>query len=187
MNAKPNFLIRALLPAFSLCLLSSLSVSAAPTAAFPQPEPSDQEQYLLELINAARANPPAEGQMLAGITDPEIVRYYNYYKVSTSTLASQFDSYAAQPPLAFNADLMASSQQQSSYQASSGVQTHNSADGTTVEKRISATGDQWSGLGESVYAYSEDAVCGHVGVMGMDPGYLQQFDGAVKELLATPV
>ena len=74
--------------------------------------------------------------MLAGITDPEILRYYQYYKVNTAQLVSQFDSYAAKPPLAFNADLMASSRQQSLYQASSGVQSHDSADGTTFDKRI---------------------------------------------------
>ena len=128
-------------------LAGSPDVSAAPTAAYPQPQPSSQEQYLLELINAARANPAAEGQMLANVTDPEILRYYQYYKVSTSQLVSQFNGYAAKPPLAFNADLMASSRQQSLYQASSGVQTHDSANGTTFDKRITAAGYQWSGGG----------------------------------------
>ncbi len=28
---------------------------------------------------------------------------------------------------------------------------------------------------------------GHVGVMGMDPNYLQQVDSALNQLLATPV
>ena len=165
MNACPQILTRGILPVLSACLLGSLNVSAAPTAAFPQPQPSDQEQYLLELINAARANPPAEGQMLANITDSEILRYYNYYQVSTSTLVSQFDTYAAKPPLAFNADLMASALQQSTYQASAGVQTHDSADGTTFDKRITSFGYQWSGIGENVYAYAEDPFFGHVGLM----------------------
>ena len=157
MQPITNFLTRHLLPVLALSTLGGLNVLAAPTAAFPQPQPSNQEQYLLELINAARANPAAEGQMLANITDPEILRYYQHYSVSTGALVSQFDSYASRPPLALNADLMASSRAQSQYQASAGVQSHSSADGTTFDKRITSFGyTDWSALGENVYAYAEN-------------------------------
>ena len=164
-SARTRLFPKTLVAALSLCAAFGVSAAAAPTTAFPQPEPSSQEQYLLELINAARLNPSAEGQMLAGVTDPEILRYYTYYKVSTGQVVSDFNTYAAKPPLAFNADLMASSRQQSLYQASAGVQSHNSADGTTFDKRISATGYQWSGLGENIYAYAETPFFGHVGLM----------------------
>ena len=165
MKVSSKFLNIALLPAVAATLFGSVTVSASPTAAYTQPQPSNQEQYLLELINAARANPAAEGQMLAGITDPEILRYYQHYNVSASQLISQFDSYAAKPPLAFNPDLEASSLEQSSYQASSGVQTHNSANGQTFDARITAAGYHWSGVGENVYAYAEDPFFAHVGLM----------------------
>ena len=46
--------------------------------------------------------------MLAGIQDPEILRYYSHYGVNAAQLRSDFASYAAKPPLAFNAKLMAS-------------------------------------------------------------------------------
>ena len=120
---------------------------------------------MLELINVARANPSSEGQMLNGVTDSEILRYYSYYHVDLGALVSEFNGYAAKPPLAFNASLMASAKAQSSYQASAGVQTHDSADGTTFDKRITAAGYNWSGLGENVYAYAEDVFFGHVGLM----------------------
>ena len=149
----------------AISVLGSFNVLAAPTAAFPQPQPSSQEQYLLELINVARANPAAEGQMLANITDPEILRYYQHYAVNTGDLVSQFAGYAVRPPLAFNADLMASSFAQSQYQASAGVQTHVSADGTTFDKRITNAGYDWSAVGENVYAYAENPFFGHVGLM----------------------
>ena len=165
MNVRSRFFAKCLLPILTLSAAFGLRATAAPTAAFPQPDPSSQEQYLLELINFARLNPAAEGQMLAGVTDPEILRYYSYYNVSTSQVVSDFNGYPAKPPLAFNADLMTSSRQQSLYQAAAGVQTHNSADGTTFDKRISATGYQWSGLGENIYAYSETPFFGHVGLM----------------------
>ena len=60
---------------------------------------------------------------------------------------------------------MASSRAQSLYQASSGVQTHSSADGTTFDKRISSFGYDWSAVGENVYAYAENPFFGHVGLM----------------------
>ena len=112
----------ALLP---LCVLASLSASAAPTTFYPQPEPTAQEQHLLELINRARSNPAAEGQMLASVTDPEILRYYSHYGVDTNKLRSDFAGYEAQPPLAFNANLMTSSRAQSLDQAAHGFQGHN--------------------------------------------------------------
>ncbi len=165
MHPTANFLTRRILPVLALSMLGSFNVRAVPTAAYPQPQPSNQEQYLLELINVARANPAAEGQMLANITDPEILRYYQHYSVNTGAMASQFAGYSARPPLAFNANLMASSLAQSQYQASSGVQTHTSADGTTFDKRISAAGYDWSAVGENVYAYAENPFFGHVGLM----------------------
>ena len=154
---------------FVTCLASLLglagNLSAASTAAFPQPQPSNREQYLLELINTARANPAGEGQMLANITDAEIVRYYNYYKVDLGQLVRDFSGDAAKPPLAFNSNLMASARAQSTYQATAGVQTHNSADGTTFDKRITASGYKWRGLGENAYAYAENPFFGHVGLI----------------------
>ncbi len=150
---------------FSWCVAFGAHATAAPTTAYPQPQPSSQEQYLLELINAARANPAAEGQMLANATDPEILRYYQYYHVSTSQLVSDFNGYAAKPPLAFNSQLNASSRGQSLYMAAAGVQSHNSADGTTFDQRITAQGYQWSGIGENIYAYAENPFFGHVGLL----------------------
>ena len=164
MKVSATSFVRLLTGLISLAAATG-SLSAAPTASFPQPQPSDREQYLLELINAARANPAGEGQMLAGITDSEILRYYSYYKVDLGQVTAAFNGYAAKPPLAFNAALMASAAEQSAYQASAGVQTHNSADGTTFDKRITAAGYQWSGLGENVYAYAEDPFFGHVGLI----------------------
>ncbi len=161
--ARPS--CKSLLAILSVSVAFGANATAAPTTAYPQPQPSSQEQYLLELINAARANPAAEGQMLANVTDPEILRYYQYYNVSTSQLVSDFNGYAAKPPLAFNSELNASSREQSLYMASAGVQSHNSADGTTFDQRITAQGYQWSGVGENIYAYSETPFFGHVGLM----------------------
>lgn len=127
-------------------------------------DPSGDEQYLLELINRARANPAAEGQMLAGITDPEVLRYYSHYAVDANQLKSDFASYPARPPLAFNSRLMASSRVQSLDQAANGFQGHNGTDGSTFDGRMTAMGYQWHAAGENVYAYAESAFFGHVGL-----------------------
>ena len=157
MNALTRSLL--LLPAFAL---STLSASAA--SFYAQPTPSNEEQYILELINAARANPAGEGQQLANITDSEISRYYTYYGVVRSTLVSDFDTYAVKPPLAFNSDLNASALSHSQDQAVNGFQGHNSSDGTSFSQRISDYGYQWGALGENVYTYVENPYFGHVGL-----------------------
>ena len=153
---------RNLFPLLALCALAGTTAQASPTTAYTQPNPSNDEQYMLELINAARANPAAEGQRLANISDPDILRYYNYYNVNTATLVSQFAGYAAKQPLAFNAELMASSRQQSLDQATNGFQGHNGTDGSTFDGRITAQGYDWSMVGENVYAYATGAYFSHV-------------------------
>ena len=158
-----NALTRSFLFALPMLALSAAgSVSAA--SFYPQPNPSNEEQYLLELINIARANPAAQGQMLAGVTDSEISRYYSYYGVDRNQLITDFAGYAPKPPLALNADLMASARAQSIDQATNGFQGHDSSDGTTFDVRISSFGYKWGALGENVFAYVENPFFGHVGL-----------------------
>lgn len=151
---------------FAAGLLLSVAVcaQAAPTALYPQPQPSNAEQFMLERINLARANPAAEGQMLAGAQDSEILRYYSHYGVDTGKLVSDFARIAARPPLAFNAKLMASSRQHSLDQAQAGFQGHDGSDGSHFDQRITGQGYAWGALGENVFAYSENAFFGHVGL-----------------------
>ncbi len=166
MKSQKSQTAAKLFQALPLCLLGlAASASASPSQFYPQPAPSNSEQFLLEQINIARANPAAQGQMLAGITDPEILRYYSHYAVDTGKLRSDFAGYAAKPPLAFNAKLMASAREQSLDQAQHGFQGHDSTDGTHFDQRISDQGYAWGGLGENVFAYVENPFFGHVGLM----------------------
>lgn len=166
MNSQKSQSASKLLQALPFCVLGLVSAaSAAPTQFYPQPEPTNSEQYLLELINVARANPPAEGQMLAGVTDPEILRYYSHYGVDKNKLRSDFNGYAARPPLAFNSKLMASARQHSLDQAAHGFQAHDGSDGSHFDQRINNQGYDWGALGENVFAYVENPFFGHVGLM----------------------
>ena len=154
--------LRQWLSAATLFTLPTVSALAAPTVAFQQPNPSNDEQYMLELINAARANPPAEGTRLADATEPDILQNYTYFAVSPTLLVTQFDSIKAEPPLAFNSMLMASAKEQSDDQSTNGFQGHDSSNGTTFDARITAEGYSWSFVGENVYSYSKSAYYGHV-------------------------
>ena len=147
-----------------LCVLAGAAAQAAPNAAYPQVDASSQEQFILELINNARANPAGEGARLASINDPEIHRYYAHYGVDTNRLRSDFSGYAVQPPLAFNPRLMASSRQQSLDQASHGFQGHDGTDGSHFDTRIRNQGYDYAALGENVFAYVETPFFGHVGL-----------------------
>ena len=147
-----------------LPLLAICSANAVAGAFYPQPAPSNQEQYILELINAARANPPAEGQMLASITEPEVIHYYNVYDVDLSQVTSDFATYAVKPPVCLSSDLNAAAREHSLDQAVHGFQGHNSSDGTTFTARISSFGYQWSAVGENVFGDVEDPFIGHVGL-----------------------
>ena len=81
----------------ALLAVPGLSALAAPTPTsfHPQPNPSNDEQYMLELINAARANPPAEGTRLATVTEADILQNYTYFSVNTALLPIQFATYKA--------------------------------------------------------------------------------------------
>ncbi len=154
--------LRQLASALALFALPTAGALAAPTVAYTQPDPSNDEQYMLELINAARANPTAEGLRLADATEADILQNYKYFSVNTALMASQFTTYKAQQPLAFNPMLMASAKEQSNDQSTNGFQGHNSTNGTTFDARITAEGYQWGFVGENVYAYSNSAYYGHV-------------------------
>jgi uncharacterized protein YkwD len=158
MNALTRFLAIPLL---------ALSITGASAATFyPQPNPSNEEQYILELINAARANPAAEGQMLAGASEADIVAMYESFYVVRSQFITDFDTYAAKPPLAMNSDLSSAAKYQSVDQATNGYEGHVSFNGETIAQRINNSGYQWSLAGENVYAYVQDPLFGHVGLNG---------------------
>ncbi len=160
---KPSSLhLRQLLSALALLASPGVSAVAAPTVSYSQPDPSNDEQYMLELINAARANPAAEGVRLATVSEADILQDYTYFRINTALLETQFATYKAEPPLAFNPMLMASSKEQSNDQATNGFQGHNSSNGTTFDARITNEGYKWAMVGENVYSYSQSTYFGHV-------------------------
>jgi hypothetical protein len=126
--------------------------------------PADEEQLYLEYINQARANPPAEGLLLATTTDPNVLAEYAGFGVDTNLLQTQFDTIAAAPPVAMNAELMAAARWHSGDMYTNQYQGHYQTNGTTVlapGDRITAEGYDWYTYGENVYANSEYVFYGH--------------------------
>src|ERR1035437_4074402 len=106
---------------------AGLAVLASPChglTLYPFGNPTAEEQQYIELINRARANPPAEGVRLAAATDPNILTAYVYFGVSLTMLQSEFNAIAALPPLAPNASLTTAARGHSAWMLANAIQDH---------------------------------------------------------------
>jgi len=137
----------------------------APTAQlYSIGDPTNEEQYYLELINRARANPTAEGNRLALTTDPNVLSAYNAFGVNLVLMQSQFVLILPAPPLSMNSTLMNAARAHSQNMLQNNYQGHSGPDGslTTRLAGYTAGANGWS-AGENVYAYSKSVWYGHAG------------------------
>ncbi len=95
---------------------------------YDQGDPSADEQYMLELINRARAHPADEAVTLAKSTDQWVRDEYSYFQVDLGQVKRDFKTYAAKPPLAFNANLITLAREHSNYMIDTNSQTHYETD-----------------------------------------------------------
>jgi hypothetical protein len=126
-------------------------------------QPTDEEQLYLEYLNRMRANPTAEGRILANTTNPGVLASYSYFNVDLTLMQSEFSTNPPVPPLAMNADLMAAARLHSGDMFTNIYQGHTGSDGTNPGQRITAQGYNWSEYGENVYAYASSVFYGHAG------------------------
>jgi uncharacterized protein YkwD len=128
-------------------LLSTVSSSQAP---------SNEAQYMLQVINLVRTNPQAAVQYIQSNITPDITLTLNHYGVDLNATLNALASSKAQPPVAWNAQLAQSAQSHSQDMATNGFQSHNGSDGSTPPQRMQAAGytDPTSD-GENVYAYAQ--------------------------------
>jgi hypothetical protein len=127
-------------------------------------DPTNDEQYYLELINRARATPPAEGVRLATTTDQNVLGAYNSFGVNLVLMQAQFAAILAAPPLSMNATLLGAARAHSQNMLQNNYQGHSGPDGslTTRLQAYTSGANGWS-LGENVYAYSKSVWYGHAG------------------------
>ncbi|HYF02475.1 MAG TPA: CAP domain-containing protein, partial [Patescibacteria group bacterium] len=155
---------------------------AKPLAASPQQtayshgDPTAEEQYILELVNRARANPKAEGERLANTTDPDVLGAYTFFKIDKELIKSQFEKYPSRPPLAFHPMLIASSRKHSEWMKANNIQSHTGANGSSPFDRMNTEGYKgWTSAGENISAYSRSLWYGHAG-LNVDWGEQNQKD-----------
>ncbi len=161
----------------ALCLATLLGSLAAPLALWGAPtqpyvhgDPTGAEQYVLELINRARANPTAEGVFVTTQTDLKITQAYQYFQthlppfLDLNAVRVAFTNYTAQPPLAFNSSLISAARFAANDQATHNYQGHVSSDGSTIVTRATSAGyTNYSGLAENTYTTVTSPLFGHVG------------------------
>ena len=172
-------MLREVFPAF-LCFAAIAQAAPIESTPYSHGNPTAEEQYMLELINRARADPEAEGEFLATTKTPSIRFATDFFDVNLKRLKSDFASYAPRPPMAFNPQLLASSRRHSKDMAKNNFQDHVGSDGSTISDRIGDAGYSASAMSESVYsnlvsstlfAHAGFNVDWGVGVDGIQPDF----------------
>ena len=144
--------------------------------------PDGNEQQMVWLMNRARSDPGAEGLWLATSTDPDIASSRNYFGVNTSVLQSEFNSYSAKLPAAFDRRLYEAAISHSQYLASTGSQTHNGQ-----FDRVNQAGFSYTTIRGNVFAYADSALNAHAGFnidWGNDANGMQSERGHRKAIMA---
>jgi uncharacterized protein YkwD len=151
-------------PVVTAGALSSGSPSAPAGGLYSIGNPTNEEQYYLELINRARANPPAEGIRLAITTDQNVLSAYGAFGVNLVLMQAQFALIQPAPPLSMNATLTTAARAHSQNMLQHNYQGHNGPDGSlsTRLQGYTSGANGWS-IGENVYAYSKSVWYGHAG------------------------
>jgi hypothetical protein len=142
--------------------------------------PTDDEQFLVELINRARANPLAEAQRLRSTTDPTVIAAYSYFSVDLDLMSSQFAQLSPVPPLAISAALTESGRRHSRDMLEHAFQEHTGSDGSTLGGRVSAAGYDYANCAENIYAYAKGLWHAHASFQvdwGQGPGGMQDPPG----------
>ncbi|OYX29559.1 MAG: hypothetical protein B7Y99_12970 [Caulobacterales bacterium 32-69-10] len=134
--------------------------------------PSNDEQYMLELINSARLNPLADAaRYLTGYApltspDPDIQSALNFFHVSGQALQAQYAALTPAPPVAWSEALASAARGHNAAMIAADVQSHQVAGEPALGQRATNAGYVgWTQLGENVYAYALNPLYGHAGFM----------------------
>jgi uncharacterized protein YkwD len=153
-------------------LASAIASAVQPTAA---------AQYMLELINQARANPAAFGQQLVALaqTDPLLAAATRNWDLNQ--FLQVIDGFGPEPPLAFNTGLIAAADDHDAAMLAANGQFHsppgylnNPQVATDAEGQVYyPTGITGWATGENVFAYSSNVPPG-----SSDQAYAAYFNAA---------
>ena len=134
-------------------------------------DPTPNEQYMLEILNRMRMNPAAElGLMTTSLATParsansDVDSALRFFNVSGPTLAEQWATLTAAPPLAWNQNLYNAAEFHNGQMIAADEQSHQVDGEPDLGQRATNAGyANWTNLGESVYAYSKSVDHGHAG------------------------
>ena len=170
-------------PVVSILVCWALSSRVSATTLYDFGNPSGEEQANIEMINRARANPPAEGVRLANETDVATVDSYSYFGTDLVLMKSEFNAIAASAPLAPNRLLTQSARNHSQWMLAHAVQQHDENPGVAggdFFERIQAAGFNYSQVAENIFAYVESVPHAHASFevdWGTDAGGMQNGRG----------
>lgn len=139
-------------------------VRTQPTEQYSHGDPSDDEQYMLEIMNWARANPAVAGIQVVDTDDPEVQQAYTYWQIDKQATKQAFATYPQRPPLVFHAALLVASEKHTADMIVNNFQGHVGSDGSQVTDRFAREGYVSQGMyGENVSAYSNSVWYGYAG------------------------
>jgi len=148
-------------------MVLSLTVCAATAQTTPYEigPVSSEEQFYVELINRARANPAAEGVRLAnlGALDDDVKTSYDFFRVDLAMMQAEMSLLPPAPPLAPNRLLHEAAVKHSRDMATTGVQTHTGSDGSTIGQRVRRESYNFNLVTENIYTSSANGQHGHAG------------------------
>lgn len=140
-----------------LCLEPRALLSSMPAV------PTNEEQYMLQLINRARANPPAEAARIVALTRTDSTLQSATAGLDLSAFVQQASSVPSLPPLAFNTRLIAAARDHDATILAQNDQVHAPSGFLVSGAGGLVAGDgqvyyptgqsSWS-TGENVFAYS---------------------------------
>ena len=125
--------------------------------------PTDLEQYMLELINRARANPAAEGQRLLSLTQTDPILHQATAGWDLAKFDQVISSYAPSAPLAFDPRLIDAALAETNAMLAQNSQTHSPAGflnnpevatDTDGQAYFDTAQSSWA-TGENIFAYSQ--------------------------------
>ncbi len=129
-----------------------------------------EQQHALELINRARSDPDGEFYELILDADSQtavqsnITSAIRYFDVDMNLFLSQLQAFDPVAPLAWNDALATSAQTHNDLMIQYDEQSHYLGDEPGIGERISDAGYQnWSRVGENIFAYARDVLYGHAG------------------------
>ena len=119
-------------------------------------EPSDDAQYMLELINSGRMNPAQSIDKLTQTVDKELKATLDYFRIDLNREKGDMASIQSQQPVAWNSTLSYAAEEHSKDMADNRYQDHRGSDGSMPTDRISRVGyGNRRSDAENAFAYAD--------------------------------